>query len=171
MIPDTPSIAAFRARYRATLPADHPHHHAAISADVWGDTPELIDELASLILAGTKTASCGSVWELEAEGSAAPPPGTLTIVVDGRGTPLCIVETLEMAFRRFCDIDPEFAAAEGEGDRTLASWRAGHERFFTRTLPAIGRTFSDDMPLFCERFRVIFRGESVDTLPAQGLSC
>lgn len=171
MIPDTPAIAAFRARYRATLPADHPHHHAAIPADVWGDTPELIDELAALILAGTKTASCGAVWELEAEGSAAPVPGTLTIVVDGGGTPLCIVETVDLTFRRFSEIDPEFAAAEGEGDRTLASWREGHESFFSRVLPAIGRTFSDDMPLFCERFRVIFRGEAGDTHPTRDLSC
>lgn len=148
-------VDEFLRRYRATLPPDHPHRNATIPAESWGDTPELIDELGALIAAGTKTASCGAVWELEAEGAAPPAPGSLTIVLDSRGAPLALIETTEVSFRRFCDVDAEFAHAEGEGDRTLESWREGHRRFFARTLPRVGRHFSEEMPLYCERFRLL----------------
>ncbi|MFL4973017.1 MAG: ASCH domain-containing protein, partial [Microvirga sp.] len=43
-----------------------------------------------------------------------------------------------------------FAFDEGEGDRTLAYWRAAHECYFTR----LGQ-FAPDMLLCCERFRVV----------------
>jgi hypothetical protein len=32
-----------------------------------------------------------------------------------------------------------------------------HWRFFSRTLPNLGRELPTDMPLVCERFRVIYR--------------
>ena len=53
--------------------------------------------------------------------------------------------------------DADFARAEGEDDLTLESWRAGHKRFFTRTRAPIGKEFTEDMPLVCERFRVIYK--------------
>lgn len=49
-----------------------------------------------------------------------------------------------------------FAAAEGEGDRSLAYWRAAHWRYFSRTLLTISRAPAEDMPLVCERFRLLY---------------
>ena len=54
----------------------------------------------------------------------------------------------------FDQVTAEHAAAEGEGDLTLASWRAEHERFW-RTHAASG--FAPDMPVVCEAFRVVHR--------------
>jgi len=83
-------------------------------------------------------------------------PGLLTVVLDGRNEPLCIVETVEVTLRRFADVDESFAFDEGEGDRSLGYWREAHRRFFSRTLQKIDRQFSEDMPLVCERFKLIF---------------
>jgi uncharacterized protein YhfF len=47
-------------------------------------------------------------------------------------------------------VDQAFAAAEGEGDGSLAHWREAHRCFFE----AEG-AFSEDMELWCERFRVV----------------
>ncbi len=58
------------------------------------------------------------------------------------------------------EVDASFARDEGEGDLSLAYWRAAHERYFTRALPRIGRSFAPDMPLVCERFRVIYTPRS-----------
>jgi len=44
--------------------------------------------------------------------------------------------------------------------RATALWLIGARRtsaFFSRTLPKIGRAFAEDMPLVCERFRLIYR--------------
>ena len=59
--------------------------------------------------------------------------------------------------RAYNEVDTDFARAEGEDDLSLASWREGHKRFFTRTLAIIGKEFKEDMPLICERFRVIHK--------------
>jgi len=142
----------------ATLPADAPARRASYMVEPFGDNPALADELVELVLAGTKTATCSALWDWEAEGNPLPEPGLLWVVLDGRGEPRCIVETVEVTRRRYDEVDADFAAAEGEGDRSLAYWREAHRRFFTRTLPAIGKEFATDMPLVCERFRVVYRG-------------
>ena len=142
----------------ATLPDDAPARDAPYVVEPFGDNPALADELVALVLAGTKTATCSALWEWEAEGNPLPTPGLFWVVLDGRGEPRCIVETVEVTFRRYDEVDADFAAAEGEGDRSLAYWRAAHRRFFSRTLPAVGKQFATDMPLVCERFRVVYRG-------------
>jgi len=66
-----------------------------------------------------KTATCSSLWEWEAEGNPVPEPGLITIVLDGRGEPLCIVETVEVTVRKYNEVDANFARDEGEGDLSL----------------------------------------------------
>jgi uncharacterized protein YhfF len=46
----------------------------------------------------------------------------ITIVLDGRGEPLCIVENTEVTVRKYNEVDADFAQAEGEGD---LSWNTG----------------------------------------------
>jgi uncharacterized protein YhfF len=110
-----------------------------------------------LIFRGIKTATCSALWEWEAEGNPIPQKGGITVVVDGGGNPLCIVETTEVTIRQYNEVDAEFAQAEGEGDFSLDYWREAHRNFFSRTLPKIGLEFSEDMPLVCERFQVIYK--------------
>lgn len=102
-----------------TLPADSPVRDEEYVAEGWGDSPEMADELGALISAGTKTATCSALWEYEAEGEALPEVGTKTIVLDGKGDPLCIIETTEVEIRPYDEVDEHFAYEEGEGDRSL----------------------------------------------------
>ncbi len=149
-------VDAYWRGYLDTLPHDSPARGEPYVAEAWGDSPELADELGALIVDGTKTATCSALWEYEAEGSDLPEVGSKTIVLDGNNNPLCIVETTEVAVRPYDEVDARFAYEEGEGDRSLAYWRDAHWRFFSRTLPDIGKKPSTDMPLVCERFRVIY---------------
>jgi uncharacterized protein YhfF len=153
----TERIDAYRRTFLDSLPADSPLRQRPITAEPFGDTPELADELAALVLAGTKTATCSALWEYEAGNEPIPRVGDLWMVLDGQGVPLCIVETTEVAIRAFDQVDARFARDEGEGDRSLAYWRKAHRDFFTRSLAAIGREPTSAMPLVCERFRVIYR--------------
>lgn len=151
------AVEAYWKAYLETLPDDSPVRNEEYEAEPFGDGPELADELGALILAGTKTATCSALWEWEADGETPVQPGEKSIVLDGAGNPLCIIETTEAKVRRFDEVDEEFAREEGEGDLSLEYWRGAHRRFFGRTLPNIGRSFAEDMPLVCERFRVIYR--------------
>jgi uncharacterized protein YhfF len=149
-------IDSYWQSFLATLPADSPYHNRPYLAEGWGDSPEMADKLGALIAQGIKTATCSAVWEWEAEGQPWPDAGYITIVIDGQGKPLCIVETVEVSIRAYQQVDAQFASDEGEGDRSLAYWREAHWRFFTRSLAKIDKTFSEDMPLVCERFKKIY---------------
>jgi uncharacterized protein YhfF len=157
----TAKIEEYWRSYVASLPKSR-GAPAGFVAEAFGDTPELIDRLAGLIASGVKTATCSALWEWEAEGARPPDAGRHVIVLDSRGEPVCIVETTGVEIRPFDAVDEGFAAAEGEDDRTLASWREGHLRFFTRSLAKIARAPAPEMPLVCERFRLVYppRGET-----------
>ena len=97
------------------------------------------------MLKGVKTATCST--EDEPNTST---PGERWIVLDGRRLPRCVIESTEVTYRRFDDVDAAFAHDEGEGDRSLAYWREAHRRYFGRQ----GK-FSEGMMLMCERFRLV----------------
>ncbi len=149
-------IEQYWQKYLVTLPADSPTRSEHYVAEQFGDNPALANELGALIMSGTKTATCSALWEWEAERHPIPVAGLKTIVLNGNNQPICIIETIEVAIKPFNEVDAQFAWEEGEGDRTLDTWRARHWRYFGRTLPKIGKQPTLDMPLVCERFRVIY---------------
>ena len=130
-----------------------PERYQGLRSFAFGDGPELADELLDLVMKGIKTATCST--EDEPNTSM---PGERWIVLDGRGEPRCVIESTEVSYRRYIDIDAAFAYEEGEGDRSLTYWRAAHRRYFGRQ----GK-FSEDMMLMCERFRLVevFEGRRV----------
>ena len=150
-------IEAYWRTYVDTLAADSSVRDERYVAEGWGDSSQMADELGALIAAGTKTATCSALWEHEAEEGPLPETGVRTIVLDGNDDPLCIVETTEVDVRPYDQVDAQFAYEEGEGDRSLKYWREAHWRFFSRTLPRMGKEPAMNMPLVCERFRVIYR--------------
>jgi len=143
--------------YLATLPANHPHHQATYEAWGFGDSPEMADELGQLVLAGTKTATASWFREYEADGEPIPPVGDLSLILDGRDAPLCLIETTEITIKPMNQVDAQFAYDEGEGDRTVAWWMAAHERFFRRQCEQRGWVFSPGQLVVFERFKVIYR--------------
>lgn len=132
------------------MSADADTQMAGMTRFAFGDSPELADTLLALVIAGRKTATCGAYRDYEASGETPPRPGERSIVLDGRGKPACIIETVACELQRFDAVDEDFARDEGEGDLSFAYWRNAHERYFARN-----GGFSPDMMLVCERFRLI----------------
>ena len=123
----------------------------------FADDEETANALADLVLAGTKRATAGTAWSYEAEGKRLPMPGDLSVVTDWAGVPKCIIETLAVDIVPFNLVTAEFAATEGEGGGSLAYWQAVHRQSFARECARHGRQFTEDMPVACERFRVVFQ--------------
>ena len=113
----------------------------------FGDSPKLANELAELVLAGKKRATCWAASE-----GPKTHAGRQWVVRDGAGVAIAVIETVELTQRRFDEVDAAFAFDEGEGDRTLASWTRAHRNYFGRQ-----GTFAPDMLLWCERFRLVAR--------------
>ena len=122
-----------------------PERYQHLRRFAFGDNPALADELLDLVMKGVKTATCST--EDEPNTSS---PGEQWVVLDSHGNPRCVIETTEVTYRKFGEVDAAFAHDEGEGDRSLAWWRDAHRRYFGR----LGR-FSEDMTLMCERFRLV----------------
>lgn len=112
----------------------------------FGDSPALAERLAALIVAGRKTATVGLLaagYETHV--------GQRWIVDIADDRPVAVIETTELFECALSDVPHDFAAAEGEGDRSFAWWKAAHEAYFRRTAGAV----SEDTMLICERFRLV----------------
>src|SRR5437764_839602 len=92
------------------------------------------------------------------EGDDEPMPvaSDLGVVLDGDGEPLCVVRTTAVEVRPFGDVDEEFAWTEGEGDRSLAYWRAAHIRFFATQ----GTPLEETTPVVLEGFDLVWDGRA-----------
>lgn len=130
---------------------------ARYSAWQFGIGEEMGDLLLACVLDGPKRATAGALWAYEAEGEEVPAAGDHSVILDGRGVARCIIRTTSVEITPFDEVSEQFAYDEGEGDRSLEYWRAGHWRFFSEELRALGREPTRDMPVVCERFEVVFR--------------
>jgi len=64
--------------------------------------------------------------------------------------------TSAVEVKRFDRVDARFAWDEGEGDRTLETWRAGHRRYFTRQCAGWGDRVRRTHAVVFERFELVW---------------
>ncbi len=131
--------------------------------EYFGDSPALADELLREVTHGQKRATSSLENEYLAEGEPLPHVGAHWIACDRTGNPTVILRTSEVTLRSFDQVDADFAYAEGEDDRSLASWRREHEKYWRRTQQAdFGKDWEPGMTnvpgerIVCERFAVVW---------------
>jgi uncharacterized protein YhfF len=122
----------------------------------FGDTLEQADKLLELVLEGKKRATSTLVWEMETEPEETPVLNGYNVVTDFDGNPKCVIQTTELRVLPFNEVDAEYAFAEGEGDQSLDYWRQVHWKFFSNICLKIDREPSMEMPLYCERFKLLY---------------
>ncbi|MEP4031284.1 ASCH domain-containing protein [Roseibium polysiphoniae] len=115
----------------------------------FGDGPELSAQLVALVRSGKKTATCGALRDFGDGGEPLPKEGRRNIVLNWDSSPALVIETIQVEQARFCDVEADFALAEGEND-TLEGWQHDHQKFFERN-----GGFDPEMMLICERFKLI----------------
>ena len=103
-----------------------------------------------LVLTGKKTATVSIVLEDE----QTPNVGDLSLVLDGRGKPACVIKTVYLETVKFCDLTWDMVKLEGE-DENLEQWREGNIRYWTRDAAKRGYTFTAQTPITFERFEVV----------------
>lgn len=116
---------------------------------------KLANDLLGLVLSGQKRATASSFYAFENEESRMPQVGDFSIITDWEGNPRGIIETIAVTILPFKEITFEICKREGEDD-TLESWRNSHIRFFTEEGKDLGYTFSEDMPVVFEDFKLVF---------------
>lgn len=154
--PETDPIAEFWQRARSRARSNPAPGYLGVTvrdtlappAFSFGASPSEADALCDLVLAGTKTATASAQQEYFEADEALPERGDLAIVTDGTGMPRALIRVTSVRVLPFTEVPAAHAHAEGEGDRSLASWRREHQRFFTRE----GRAFDPTMAVVLEEF-------------------
>ena len=125
---------------------------------VWyfGDNETDANELVQLVLDGTKRGTASALWAHEADGEAVPRPGELAVVTNWLGEAQCIIRTTAVEIVPYKDVSEDFAAIEGEGDKSLRYWRELHWPYFGREMQRIGRSLTDSIPIVCHQFERLF---------------
>ena len=95
----------------------------------------------------TTRATAGLLWTNEVTNKPLPTVGSLSVVTDWQGVPLCVIESTHIEVVPFDSVSDHFAPVEGEGDKTLLYWREAHWRFFSRECGRIGRVPDLRMPV------------------------
>ncbi|MFE0806297.1 ASCH domain-containing protein [Streptomyces sp. NPDC058794] len=116
-----------------------------------GTAGEMRERLNGLVLAGRKTATTGLLAEYVEETEGLEFEGERLALAGNDGDSVATIEITGVELAAFGGVTWEHAAAEGEGDRSLDEWRAGHMRFWE----GIGTPVDDDTPLVCLRFRLV----------------
>ena len=138
-------------RFRAECPAAR-----ASGYEAWafgGDA----DTLARLVVTGRKTATASVYALYELENEPLPAIGAHSVVLNARGEAVCIIQTTRVRVMPFDQVSPAHAYKEGEGDRSLAYWRASHKAFFNDCLSAAGMAFDERMNIVCEEFVCVYK--------------
>jgi uncharacterized protein YhfF len=122
----------------------------------------LRDLLVTAILTGAKTTTTGLVADYDHEGEPLPRPGLRQAVIDSAGQRVAVIETTAVQVIRLGDIGLAHALGEGEGYRSVAEWRAGHEQFWhsAEMRGALGDpefTVNDDTLVVAQTFRLLER--------------
>jgi uncharacterized protein YhfF len=152
---DAKTDALWRA-YLASLPQADDASRRLYEVFRIGNSPEGADTGAALIKQGLKTATSSLLWTYEATNKPLPEVGSLSIVTDSGGDPVCVIETLAVEVKAFADVDEPFAYEYGEWDRTLETWRAHCWELNAPRCHALGKVPTPEMPLVCERFAVVY---------------
>jgi len=151
-----PQTALFWQEYVQSRPGAEEAARRFLEVFQIGDTKQSADEGVTFITQGRKTMTSSLLWEYEVANTPLPQVGALSIVEDGSGKPICIVETTEVAITKFEDVDEQFASDYGEWDQSLASWRTHCWGYYEAQCRSLGKVATPKMPLVCERFRVVY---------------
>ncbi|PTA44654.1 ASCH domain-containing protein [Micromonospora sp. RP3T] len=119
-----------------------------------GTPGELRTRLNTLVLSGAKTATAGLIGEYADEHEELEHVGERLALVDDHDAQVGVVEITGVEVVRFADVPWDFARAEGEGDRSIEEWRAGHGAYWARQ----GTPVTDDSRIVCLRFRLVCEG-------------
>jgi uncharacterized protein YhfF len=144
----------FWTQYLNTLPANHAHRAIKPDAFAFGGSGALADELALLVLNGTKRATTSLAIEFTSLNEPLPIAGAMSIILRGDLKPVAIIERLAVTVIPFDSVNQGYAAIEGEGDSSLSYWRDVHVEYFTAVCARLGSSFDAKMPVICQVFEV-----------------
>lgn len=152
----TAEIDNFWNAYLLTLP-EAERNLTYSEAESWGNSDELADTIAAAILSGAKTTTSRLEWERQKSNDPGEKIGDISIVLDGKQRPVCIVQVVDIFLKPFDQVDAAFVYNYGEGSRDMDFWNKNMWDYYVGECAEIGLQATRDMPMICTVFKVIFK--------------
>lgn len=138
-----------------------PEYESVTFGSAWsfGDSKEMADELAKLVLSSEKTATASAKVEYEVNNESLPEVKTnqVDMILDGDKQPVAIIRNTHVYLVPFNEVTASHAYKEGEGDKSLDYWRKEHREFWTRSFKEQEIEVDiDTMDVVCEEFEVLW---------------
>ncbi|MCH7984938.1 MAG: ASCH domain-containing protein, partial [Chloroflexi bacterium] len=70
--------------------------------------------------------------------------------------PMGVIETIDVEIVPFDEVTRNFAQSGGEWGGTLEQWRKSYWSWIKQECEALGREPVTDIPMICERFKVVY---------------
>lgn len=116
----------------------------------FGKDQKQADELFELVLQGKKIAT-SYLYDKDENLIN----GSYSILTNWDKDNQILIQTTNIDVLPFHKVTKQHARNEGEGTKTLGYWRKVHKDFFTEELAKKGQSFSEDLLIVCETFRVV----------------
>ncbi len=115
----------------------------------FGNSQEMADSLFELVLNGKKTATSSLYFKDDkiSEG--------FSILTNWKQTKKMLIYTTKTYVTTFNKVSSEHAQKEGEGDKSLKTWKKLHKEFFTEELAQYNLAFNENCKVCCEEFKVV----------------
>uniref|UniRef100_A0AAU2VBX6 ASCH domain-containing protein n=1 Tax=Streptomyces sp. NBC_00003 TaxID=2903608 RepID=A0AAU2VBX6_9ACTN len=126
----------------------------------------LRDQLVSAVLSGSKTSTTGLLADYEYAGDPLPYVGERSRIIDSAGEAVAVIEVTDVRVLPLAEVDLQHVIDEGEGDESVAGWRANHEKFWRspemlETLGDPSFRVTDETLVIATRFRLVERVASL----------
>ena len=121
----------------------------------FGNTVEMAQELAELVLKGEKTATSALLAYYEVRSETPSQVGDCYFLLGGSKSPVALIEITKVNQIKFGEVDEVFAKAEGDGQ--LSNWLSIHRPYYTAQLKAINQELKPDTLLEATYFKVLKR--------------
>lgn len=162
--PNSAALDAFWAAAKAACPAVK--FPAAYRARCIGSTRATAAQILKFVVRREKVGTFPLPWHLENTKQSPPAVGEFTILLSFDGDPTALVRTSSVDTLPLSAVTDHHTAIDGPPIRALAVWKPIHVDSWTRLLAGTGRTVTDDMPVFVERFDLVYAPEAPFYLPA-----
>lgn len=121
---------------------------------------EMGDALARLALEGTKTATAAMKAAYDSMKLPLPQVGEYGIVLYDNDQAACIIRLTKVSLTPFGQVSAEHAFREGEGDRSLESWRRDHRAVYKPFCEQTGLSIDDDTLFVLAEFERVYPGKT-----------
>ena len=139
--------------------AENQEFKEAYLPDSWHfcDNEKDAKETAQLTVDGVKQATSSSLWWFNKNNESLPEIGDIYIVTDWYRIAKAIIRTTKIEQVPFNQITEEYAAIEGEGDKSLKYWKEVHWKYYSREMKEFDEKPTEDMVIVCEHFETIWK--------------